>query len=1277
MEQRRKWKQVLFIIYSIAVLLSAYPAVQLRAEESAGQEVFGDGGWESRTVSGSGGEGIGQYEEGDTGQKEEEEKTGQTDDVEDTGLNGDTEDSVGTVSGGGTEAAEEAGTNGMQGEEASPINTDNLAACTDVEGNVFSYELDGEGNAVITSIMVSGKSLTVPDIIDGAPVAAVENGTECVVANPETPITDITINCRRVGTGAFSGLTIGTLTIGENVEEFSVSTAGSTTFLWMQFASSKIDRVVYEAVEIPVSIPMDTSLYTANRGPFYQAQVGDVVFGGNVEMIPEFLFIDSYMELDELTINTPRIGAYAFYGEGISIGVLTLGEDVKSLEECSDHIAMEYSWCQFGKAAIGTLRMDALDLNLGHGKEAGSGFQLYGPFWKASIGSFEIGGGAARIPEAFLAGAFLTQEELSIGTAAIGAYAFAGPGISIGTLTLEESVKVFEESFFSSTSRHCYCQFQSAKIGKYRFLVPELEMGHTMGKGLTNDVYGPFYDAEVGGLEIGENVMLIPEYFMDHASMALGDFVITTPEICGCAFGGGRISFDTLTIGQGVKVFSETCYSTAIKQYWGQFRQCRIGSLVYQATEAAATHREEEPRENSDIFPPFEAAEIGSLVLAEDIKCIPDYLLYQSILSMDELTLNVPVIGGRAFAGPDIAIGKLTIGSGVEQFSLAPKGCSTFFHWEQFASAVIGELCYETAAAEMEGFIGDSKYYFGPFRSSTIGLLHFGDGVEEIPKYCFADSRIDQEELEIHAPVVGPGAFSGKEIKIGVLTLGEEVERFPYLADFSLKYFRQFYSAQIGTVRLLSPHIATSVSCYKGPFEDCTISSLEIGERAEVIPDFMFYNAKMVLDGLALENVAVGHRAFSGRMNRIGRLYVGADVAYSGTIEDKMYCFEDAGIDMLEYNGTGMNALWSTSTSAYGMFAEASIARLHIGEDADCIPMAWFRDAALTQDELTVPCGWGAYAFKSRSIKIGTLYLTGDVQRLFPVDGHDNGFSDNTIGTVVYDIPSALFETQSTYAKGPFDDAEVNSFVLGENVDYLDEQLLSECSFTECRVYAVKASDSFLAQEFMARYLPASTELYIHHNSGFNEYFTSGAGSVNWMCEDFYEVSYGGKVYDEETGEYRAEVIRFCPVCGYKEKGMEELDDSCEVYLSIPVEIPLAFSGDTKSYEGRGSVYAYEKLGNAYEGVRLSVDTSADLYGTAKKGEAEIDISAYFSAGFQSGGAASFTPVQVSGNQEALLKNDPDSLYTDSLTVSVMGIAFLQSGPGDYDMPIPLRIEIY
>lgn len=92
---------------------------------------------------------------------------------------------------------------------------------TDEEGNVFCYETDTDGTAVITSITASGGNLLVPDEIEGIQVTRVDNGENCVISNPEMIIPRLEINCGTVGTKAFSHLTIGTLVVGEKVSCFS------------------------------------------------------------------------------------------------------------------------------------------------------------------------------------------------------------------------------------------------------------------------------------------------------------------------------------------------------------------------------------------------------------------------------------------------------------------------------------------------------------------------------------------------------------------------------------------------------------------------------------------------------------------------------------------------------------------------------------------------------------------------------------------------------------------------------------------------------------------------------------------------------------------------------------------------------------------------------------------------------------------------------------------------------------------------------------------------
>ena len=81
------------------------------------------------------------------------------------------------------------------------------------------------------------------------------------------------------------------------------------------------------------------------KGPFSKAQIGALEIGNNVNVIPELLFCDAVMTLEELVLQAERIGAYAFSSEHISIGHLTIGENVKIFAEYSNSIPATHIIC--------------------------------------------------------------------------------------------------------------------------------------------------------------------------------------------------------------------------------------------------------------------------------------------------------------------------------------------------------------------------------------------------------------------------------------------------------------------------------------------------------------------------------------------------------------------------------------------------------------------------------------------------------------------------------------------------------------------------------------------------------------------------------------------------------------------------------------------------------------------------------------------------------------------------------------------------------------------
>ena len=89
------------------------------------------------------------------------------------------------------------------------------------------------------------------------------------------------------------------------------------------------------------------------------------------------------------------------------------------------------------------------------------------------------------------------------------------------------------------------------------------------------------------------------------------------------------------------------------------------------------------------------------------------------------------------------------------------------------------------------------------------------------------------------------------------------------------------------------------------------------------------------------------------------------------------------------------------------------------------------------------------------------------------------------------------------------------------------------------------------------------------------------------------------------------------------------------------------------------------------------VDETDEAYGMAVMGDESFDMSSYVSAEFMSGNEALFTTAQLVENANLINTGTTEGLYTDTLSISVPGIAFLQSGVGSYGIQIPVKVELY
>ena len=561
----------------------------------------------------------------------------------------------------------------------------------------------------------------------------------------------------------------------------------------------------------------------------------------------------------------------------------------------------------------------------------------------------------------------------------------------------------------------------------------------------------------------------------------------------------------------------------------------------------------------------------------------------------------------------------------------------------------------------------------GVFDTATVGNLVIGSAVEKIPNYLFLNLVMEMEDFTLNVPEIGYQSFASDEIFFGTLTIGEDVIVF---GTDSNCHNQAFSKNTIGMLYYNSP--SAQLDRFKGtaygPFSyNTTISGLVIGENVEVIPYGCFRGAKMELTELQIEKADIGYAAFDSSNIHIETLYIGKEVSYLGTSSNEMNCFQGATIDVLHYNSNVIQPEWSSSSGSYGMFSRASIGELQIGENVEVIPAFWFRNATLTQEELTLSCDFSYYSFYGENIKIGTLTLNGDMAEFHGAGGYNRAFSYATIGTVIYNLPCTVFKNTTD---SPFYKTNITTFIVGENVAYMDYRLLRGNTITDCYVYAVHGSEDFLSQSLTESYLPTCTNLHIHYNSDFKGFFSKEVTEYHWLCVDYFDTTYGEKLYDEETGEYKVELFKTCSVCGYEEESSEALDGSYDVYLSIPIEISLSFDVEQKAYIGQEILFAYGTLGNAYEGVRLAIDTNAESYGSARMGEDSYDISDYLSVGFGDGESAIFDANQLLENEKFVNGEGADNFYQEQMNISVDGMAFVEGGAGEYQISIPLRFEL-
>uniref|UniRef100_UPI004056A8A6 leucine-rich repeat protein n=1 Tax=Agathobacter sp. TaxID=2021311 RepID=UPI004056A8A6 len=1059
---------------------------------------------------------------------------------------------------------------------------------TDESGNVFTYRLDENGQAVIFEITLSGSALIIPAELDGYVVATVENDKSCVITNHTIMIPELTIACASVGANAFKSLSIGTLTLAEGIKSFSGYVETATGHIWKQFGDCTIETLIVEVTDFEMIIPQETTLHPDVQGIFAGSQIGTILFDENVERIPSFLFCGAILQMEELTLSVPVIGAMAFYGENIHIRNLILEESVTTFEESPYSTAVHHHYEQFGDAEIDCITLLATATQLGYKMPTSAATDFNGPFYGAELGELIIGENVSVIAELLFQNVSLSMDRLELHVQELGAYAFSGTNISLGTLVIGSEIQTFAESYYSTAINHYYEQFSAIKVENLVYEAQSAEVSHTADKGTITTVYGMFRQADIGTLTIGEHVESLPEYLFDSAKMSLEELYVNVREIGACAFSGADISIGTLTIGEGVEVFEESYYSTATSHEYKQFAATTIGKVCYEAKTTELSHVVGTSSVET-VYGMFRQAKIGLLTIGEHVENLPEYLFESAEMSLEELYVNVKQIGAYAFSGADISIATLTIGEDVEIFAESYYSTTISHEYNQFAATTIDTVCYNAKSAELSHVTGKGTTFsvYGMFQQADIENIMIGESVEVLPEYLFAEAKIDLESLTLNVKEIGANAFSGSGISIGTLTIGENVEIFleSYFSTISSHEYMQFAYTKIGILRFLPTALVltnevasmSSTSNVESPFMRSEITILELSENVISIPNYIFQDAEMTLDSLTI-----------------------------------------------------------------------------------------------TADSV------GASAFRSSYICIGELIIAENVSAFVTdLSGKSLAFAYNTIDKVFYNATAAGMDSPKTGTYGPFRSADITTFSIGENVIFLDNYLLRSNAFTDCYVYAITTNDTHKAQTFKTSYLPDSENLRIHYNSELKSYFINGAEHTKWLCTEYLiQDGYGDVLYDEETGTYNIEVFKHCSVCGYEVVELEEADLTYELYLSIPVEIALTLDTEHMTYAGSENIYAYGRLGNAYTGIRISIDESVPGYGIARKGTETFDISSSLSMDISGSTEYACSSAQLQENADFIGSNRIEECDAGELQISVGAMKLLQNGIGTYEISVPLLIEI-
>lgn len=630
-----------------------------------------------------------------------------------------------------------------------------------------------------------------------------------------------------------------------------------------------------------------------------------------------------------------------------------------------------------------------------------------------------------------------------------------------------------------------------------------------------------------------------------------------------------------------------------------------------------------------------------------------------------------------------------------------PMAASEQTYFDEYGNALIYDLDTEGNISIIEIIVvGEELLIPETINGVFVKSVGMGEGC------CVLNGDIKIPKLTINCHTVAPHAFEG--LTIGTLTIGENVKDFSSVDIESNDYFNQFTASTIDTLifnateLLVGRETPNNWNTTYGPFSEATIGNLEIGENVKVIPELLFIEANMTLDTLELQTERIGACAFNSSFINIDHLIMGENVKWfeeSSNTSDFMPVwqqFTGANIGtytflandlQLKHNGTKEEV--DAIAFPFGPFAGCEIKKLEIGSEVTRLPELFLSNAAVTFDELTLTqTSIGGNAFNYVDVEI--LNIESDVlyleESFYSTAEQPNWkqFYGAKIGQLNFNVSDIQLRTYSgtdvnsfDNVTGPFNYATLSKVMLGEEVENFSGWMFHGLTIPECEVYAVKGTDQYKQQSFEKFTFPICTDLTIHRESDFTPYFSKEVTTEQWLCEDFVETFYGESYLDEDSGVYKVDISKTCSVCGYEEQSEEILDETYDLYLSIPLEFDLSFDLESRSYIGSEPVYIYGRLGSLYAEIGCLVEKESDSYGKAIMDDKIFDVREYLNVNFDDQEIARFTSLQLQENAQMISENNLDNLYQYQMNVSVGMDAFIEGGIGSYQIMIPTRIERY